>query len=182
MKLFKVFRDQSEFGRLYTRRWLFMKAVVVYDSYFGNTEKIAQAIGSALAVKGDVSVVKASEASLDLLQGLDLIVVGSPTRAFSQSEGIKAFLDKLSTISLRGVKSAAFDTRMPPEVTNNGVYTFFSRIFGYAAPKIASMLKKKGCVEQMPPEGFTVMGSEGPLKDGELERAAEWGRAILEKI
>lgn len=159
-----------------------MKAVVIFDTFFGNTEKIAQAVAAALAEQGDISVIKVSEVSLDQLQGIDLIVVGSPTRAFSQSEGIKAFLDKLATTSLRGVKSAAFDTRMPPEVTKSGVYTAFSGIFGYAAPKIASMLKKKGCVEVVSPEGFTVMGSEGPLKEGELERAAGWGSAILKGV
>lgn len=159
-----------------------MKAMIVYDSFFGNTEKIAKAIGAALAEKGEVFTARVSEVSPDQVQGVDLLLVGSPTRAFKQSEGTTAFLDKIPAVTLRGVKVAAFDTRMPPDVTKSGVYTLFAGIFSYAASKIADKLKKKGGVLIVPPEGFTVLGSEGPLKDGELERAAEWGRMILTKM
>jgi flavodoxin len=50
---------------------------------------------------------------------------------------------------------------------------------GYAAKPIADKLKKKGGKLVLPPEGFFVQGSEGPLKEGEVERAAEWAKQLL---
>lgn len=159
-----------------------MKAFLVYDSYFGNTEKIAQAIGAALEAQFELRMSKMSEMTADLLQGADLLVVGSPTRAFTLSDRTKEFLASLPAGGLQGVRAAAFDTRMLAADVNNAVYTFFSGIFGFAAPKIAKRLEKKGANLILPPEGFAVTGGEGPLKDGELERAAAWGRALLEKV
>ena len=51
------------------------------------------------------------------------------------------------------------------------------KLFGYAAKPIADRLKKKGGELTIPPEGVYVKGTEGPLKEGELERAADWLRA-----
>jgi hypothetical protein len=58
---------------------------------------------------------------------------------------------------------------------------FFVNIFGYAAKPIGERLVKKGGDLNMPPEGFFVTGTEGPLKEGELERAADWARQLLLK-
>ncbi len=158
-----------------------MKALVVYDSYFGNTEKIARAVASALESSAEVQAARVGEATPDQIRGVDLLVVGSPTRAFTLSEGTKAFLASIPAGELQGVQVAAFDTRMPSKDVNNAVYTVFSGIFGFAAPKIARQLEKKGGVQALPPEGFAVTGSEGPLKEGELERASVWGRSLVEK-
>lgn len=158
-----------------------MKALVVYDSYFGNTEKIARAVSAALEGGAEVRALRAEEAAPEQLQGLDLLVVGSPTRAFTFSEKTKLFLARIPAGGLQGVRVAAFDTRMLPADVKNAVYTFFSGIFGYAAAKIARRLVKKGGTLAVPPEGFAVTGGEGPLKEGELERASAWGRGLLEK-
>ena len=56
---------------------------------------------------------------------------------------------------------------------------FFVRIFGYAAKPIADRLAKKGGDLAVPPEGFYVGDMEGPLLEGELERAADWAKQIL---
>lgn len=159
-----------------------MKALLVFDSFFGNTEKIARAAAGGLEGAAEVMVIRAGEVMPDQLQGLDLLVVGSPTRAFTLSIKTRDFLAGIPAGGLQGVRAAAFDTRMLPEDVKNGVYTFFSGIFGFAAPKIARRLEKKGANLILPPEGFAVTGSEGPLKDGELEHASAWGRALLEKI
>jgi flavodoxin len=159
-----------------------MKALIVYDSFFGNTEKIAQAIAAAMEATGEVQAIRAGETVPEQLQGLDLLVVGSPTRAFTMSEKTKEFLTRIPAGGLQGLKFAAFDTRMLPQDVNNAVYTFFSGVFGFAAPKIAKRLEKKGANLILPPEGFAVTGGEGPLKDGEVERASAWGWALLEKV
>ena len=79
---------------------------------------------------------------------------------------------------MRGTKVAAFDTRIPAEDTGSWVFKLFSKQFGYAAKPIAEKLQKKGGELIAPPEGFVVVASEGPLKEGELERAIEWAATI----
>ncbi len=157
-----------------------MKALVVYDSYFGNTEKVAQAVGEALQSRGDVQVRKVTEVQPDQLQGLDLLVVGSPTRAFQPSDGTKNFLKGIPGDALQGVNVAAFDTRISMEDTKSGILRFIVRTFGYADVPIARQLTKKGGQLVGKTEGFFVKESEGPLKDGELERAADWARSLAQ--
>lgn len=151
-----------------------MKALVVYDSFFGNTEKVAQAVGDALAGAYEVSVVRVSDANLGLLAGVDLLVLGSPTRGFSASPLTKAFLKAIPAGGLKGVRVTAFDTRMDVKQVNNAFLTFMERIFGYAAEPLAKGLERKGGALAAPAAGFFVEASEGPLRDGELERAAQW--------
>jgi flavodoxin I len=154
-----------------------MKTLVVYESFFGNTEKVAQAVGKALGSGGQV--LKFSDFTLDALKGVELLVVGSPTRAFQPTPGIKSILKTLPAGSLNGMRAAAFDTRMDVKKVNNGILTFFAGIFGYAAEPIAKALVKKGAALAQPAEGFIVEGSEGPMPAGELERAAEWAKKLL---
>jgi hypothetical protein len=71
---------------------------------------------------------------------------------------------------LQGTCVAAFDTRTPP--------TILSRVFGFAAPKMAKRLEKEGMTLLVPPAGFIVKGIKGPLEEGELERAAGWAQEI----
>ncbi|MDD4346819.1 MAG: hypothetical protein PHZ11_08045 [Desulfitobacteriaceae bacterium] len=68
----------------------------------------------------------------------------------------------------------AFDTRISAKDTNSKVLNVFIKVFGYAAEPIGEKLQKKGGNLIAPPEGFFVKDSEGPLKEGELERAANW--------
>jgi len=151
-----------------------VKALVVYDSVFGNTEKVAQAMGTAL----ECEVRRITEVTPEQLAGLDALIVGSPTQAFQALKPVKAFLKSIPVGSLKGVKVAAFDTRMDVKEVNNAVLTVFAKAFGYAAEPIGKQLVKKGGVQAVPPEGFIVNGEKGPLRDGELERAAAWAQKI----
>ena len=74
---------------------------------------------------------------------------------------------------------AAFDTRAIVEEIDNKILTFMVSIFGYAAKPITDAMAKKGGTPVLEPEGFFVKDSEGPLKDGELRRAKEWGQKAL---
>ncbi len=154
-----------------------MKTLVLYDTYFGNTEKVAKSIGEAFGE--DTQVLSVKDVSLDQLKGLDYLIVGSPTRAFKPTKDTTDFLNKLPSGTLSGVKVAAFDTRMDVKKVNNKVLTFMESIFGYAAKPIADRLKKKGGSLIAEPEGFIVEDSEGPLREGEMERAAEWAKKLL---
>ncbi|MDX9954369.1 MAG: flavodoxin family protein [Anaerolineae bacterium] len=151
-----------------------MKALVIYDSVFGNTEKIAQAIGTSLGAQ----VLRVGDVKPEHLNGLTVLIVGSPTQAFQPLKPIKAFLKTLPSGSLKGVRVAGFDTRADVQEVNSRILTLFVKLFGYAAEPIAVRLVKKGGTQALPPAGFFVNGKEGPLKDGELERAAAWARQI----
>jgi flavodoxin len=155
-----------------------MKILVIYDSVFGNTEKIAQAVAGALAGRGEVETLRVGDVTSQKLAGVGLVVAGSPTRGFRPTEGMKAFLKNLPAGALNGVKVAAFDTRIALKDVNNAFLTFMVRIFGYAAKPMADALVRKGGQLAAAPEGFFVKASEGPLKDGELERAAAWAKGI----
>jgi flavodoxin len=157
-----------------------MQAMVVYDSAYGNTERVAQAIGAALGTPGEVEVLRVGEVSPEQLAGVTLLIVGSPTQKFSATGATTRFLKSIPKDGLQGVRVVAFDTRFPEsEIGKVRILAFFVRIFGYAAEPIADRLVKKGGKLAVPPEGFYVGGTEGPLLEGELERAAEWAREIL---
>ncbi|HWR67366.1 MAG TPA: flavodoxin family protein [Bellilinea sp.] len=159
-----------------------MKSMVLYDSVYGNTEKVARAIAAVLAQAGDVEIQPVSAVTAEQLSGLDLLVVGSPTQAFGPIQATKDFLKSLKGKSLEGVKVAAFDTRMDVKVVKSAVLTFMAGIFGYAAEKIGKGLKSAGGVEAIAPAGFFVTGNEGPLTEGELERAVAWAHDVLKNL
>lgn len=156
-----------------------MKTLIIYDSFFGNTEQIAQAIGNSLGSKENVETFRVSDIKPEQLIGLDLLIVGSPTRAFRPTKAITDFLKKIPSNGLNGVKMAAFDTRISTADINSRLLNLLMKAFGYAAKPIANKLEKKGGNLIIPPEGFFVKGSEGPLKDGELERAADWAKLAI---
>ena len=155
-----------------------MKTLVVYDSFFSNTEKIALAIGKAFGNTKEVTICKAVNVKPDMLDGLDYLIVGSPTRAFSPSPATKSFLKGIPSKKLAGVKVAPFDTRIAMTDKLPGFLRFMVKLFGYADKPILDGLKKKGGQETIPSEGFFVLDSEGPLEKDELERAVVWVKKI----
>jgi len=148
-----------------------MKALIVYDSVYGNTEKIARAVAEAITPAYEVKVLGVGEANPSELASTDLLIVGSPTHGGRPTPPIQDLLNKVPKLSLQGINVAAFDTRITTKLV---------KVFGYAAGRIAGNLKKKGGTLIASPEGFFVAGGQGPLKEGELERAAGWAKGILE--
>ena len=147
-----------------------MKALVVYDSLYGNTEQIAKAIGEGIG--GGVKVVRSAEADVSSLGDYDLIIIGAPTQAGRPMRTAQAFLDKLPADALKNKKVVAFDTRGK---------TWIVKIFGWAATRIEKVLIEKGGSLVAPGEGFFVKATKGPLMEGELERAAAWAKGIAAK-
>ncbi len=139
-----------------------MKSLVIYDSVHGNTKAIAQAIATEL---GETQVVSVSEFKAEHLKEVKLLVVGSPIIAWKPTEAMAAFLSRLKEKQLDGVKAATFDTRV-------------AVFHGDAAGKIAAELARAGAQAVSEPMGFKVKGMEGPLKKGELEKAAAWARTL----
>jgi len=159
-----------------------MKALVLYESFFGNTEKIAQTIGDSLGSSMEVDVRKVSEVLPEQLIGSGLLIVGSPTRAFRPSPATNRFLKNIPANGLEGVKAAAFDTRISEDDIKSRALRFLMKVFGYAAGPVAKKLGKKGAEIVIAPEGFCVNDTEGPLREGELGRAAAWAKQILAKL
>ena len=146
-----------------------MSVLIVYDSMYGNTEALAKAM--AAAIGGDVTLSRAGEADLSALAGLDLLIVGAPVHGGRPMPSVQAFLDRLP--ALQGTRVAVFDTRLTSRMV---------KVFGYAADRAAASLREKGGVPVGTPEGFLVKGKKGPLKEGELERAVGWARAIADMM
>lgn len=139
-----------------------MKSCVIYDSAFGNTKTVAQTIAAALnAQLLPVQAVKKAD-----LEGVELLIVGSPINGWMPLPTITNFLQSLKPGELKGVKASAFDTR---------VKLF---IHGDAKNKIAASLKKAGATIAAPPAAFYVQGTKGPLLAGELDRAKAWAASI----
>ncbi len=160
-----------------------MKALVIYESMFGNTEAVARAIAEGLAVQFEVVVREVSQAPV--IGSVDLIVVGGPTHAFSLSRtstrasaleqgatrgnkdiGLRDWLGHLES-GPHSELVAAFDTR---------VYKT-RRLPGSAATKSAKLARAHGYA----PAGqnsFYVTDTAGPLLPGELARATSWGAQL----
>lgn len=145
-----------------------MKTLVVYDSNYGNTKLVADTIANQFDQSAKaVSINYFKEADLN---GVELLVVGSPIIAWRPTERTIDFLTKLGTGRLQGIKAAAFDTRIK------------SIISGNAAKKIARMLKNAGAQIVSEPLGFYVNGKEGPLFEGEIQKATGWAKTLIDGI
>lgn len=156
-----------------------MKILIVYDSIYGNTAKIAKAVADEFEHDNQVTAVTVHEASgLDLSQ-TDLLVVGSPTRGFQPTPNISEYLAGLTAVH-EGMTAAVFDTRLDLETINPAPLRWVVEVGGYAAARMAAGLRSHGIGLRGELGAFLVTGTEGPLKDGELERARAWARSLLE--
>ena len=161
-----------------------MRALVVYESLWGNTEKVARAVAAELSATMQVDVVDVDSAP-DSADGYDLLVVGGPTHAFSMTRastrqnavdqhgapvtlkrGIREWLNVLAPTE-NHLKAVAFDTRVDKP-----------RLPGSAAKAAKQELRSLGFEIPLKQKTFRVHGYEGPLVDGELEKAAEWAREV----
>lgn len=144
-----------------------MNTYVIYDSVYGNTEKIAQAISFALG--GSTKLLRINQVKFSEIVADDLVFIGGPTQGGRPTKEMQQFLHNIPANSLKGVSAVVFDTRLTSKLVG---------IFGYAAGKIADAVKKNGATIKGTPEGFLVKGGQGPLADNEIERAAAWAKII----
>jgi Flavodoxin len=169
-----------------------MKAVIVYESVYGNTHEVAEAVAEGLREAGEVEVRSVGEAETELVEAADILVVGGPTHIHGMASkmSLKAaaedaqkhpeiHLEPESGVVLkewlkqlpRGeqTSAAAFDTRMGKPAV----------LTGAASKRIARLLRSHGFELVAKPESFIVESSPGtPLVAGELDRARAWGRDL----
>jgi len=155
-----------------------VKSLIVFDSFFGNTEMVARAIAETLDVFGEARALRVAEVESGHLLDLDLLIVGSPTRAFRPSPAVQVWLKALPPAALDGVRVAAFDTRVDVDTVGSRFLTIMVRWFGYAAEPIEKRLLAAGGERAGPPAGFVVEGKTGPLRDGESARARAWAKHL----
>lgn len=161
-----------------------MKALVVYESAWGNTREVAEAISSGLSDRMDTHVIAVDTAPPLRDVQVDLLVVGAPTHAFGLSReatredahqrggdlipsGVREWLES-DPVSLL---VATFDTHVR-----------HPNLPGHASRKTAKKLEKLGCEVLIEPESFYVRGYEGPLLDGEVDRARSWGEELARSV
>ena len=168
-----------------------MRALVVYESMYGNTHAVASNIADGLRATHEVTLVPVAGATANLVAGADLLVVGGPTHmhglssattrrmaaqaAAKQDSGLSldpdaagpGVHDLLKGIGTGSALAAAFDTRVA------GVSAFTGR----ASRGISRLLKRHGYRLIAAPESFLV-GAQSVLLDGEASRARRWGAAL----
>lgn len=164
-----------------------MRALVVFESMFGDTRQIAESIASGLRPEMEVTVSEVSTAPSLAEVPIDLLVIGGPTHAFRMSSaetrsaaqkktddpivsagtGIREWIRDQHGHSIRP-RAATFDTR----------FKHSRRVTGSAARSASKKLRKAGFDLIAPAESFFVEGEQGPLHDGELDRAFQWGESL----
>lgn len=152
-------------------REVLKKAIVVYDSLYGNTEKVARALAQGLE-SGEIKtdLIQAGEIDVNRLQDYDLVLVGSPTHAWRPSKLVKEFLGRINESALSGKKAFAFDTKLS------------SRLAGSAAKHIEKALSKQGAEIVRVWMSAIVTGREGPLEEGTEKKFKDIGFEIAELI
>jgi hypothetical protein len=161
-----------------------MRAIIVYESIWGNTERLARAIAGAVQEEMAVDIFD-SDAAPHSLDGYDLIIVGGPTHAFSMSRpatretALKQ--NGASRVPSRGIREWIAALRsassMAPVVTFD-TRADSPRLPGSAAKAARHELRSLGFAADAKPMSFHVHGYEGPLVEGELDRAADWAREL----
>jgi menaquinone-dependent protoporphyrinogen IX oxidase len=151
-----------------------MKGIVIYDTSYGNTKTIAEAIAGTLKESGipvdlfDVKHLKKLSA-----KDYDFLVLGSPTRFGTMSFAIRGFLGEIKSGEWMNKPFTAFDTENPENMEKTG---------WSAAEKIAAKLRDKKMNQLLPVLKALVLGAKGPLVEGEIERTREYARSLAIKL
>lgn len=170
-----------------------MKSLIIYESMYGNTHAVAEAVAEGLRTAGEARVVSTADAGKADLADVDLLVVGGPThvhnlpwlatrrsaakaaesshgrlRMEAGAEGRNGLRNVLEDLPAgAGKASAAFDTRLSGPV----LFT------GHASKPIARRLRRRGYAPAAAPASFLVDRQDRML-DGELDRAVAWGKTL----
>ena len=177
-----------------------MKIAVIYESMFGNTHEVAQAISRGLQEAqpdADVECVPVGDAPPELIKSTDLLIVGGPTHMLGMTSGMSRRMgvsaEEKSEARGEPAHELEEDEEGPgvrewfdglPKMEDGGRAAAFdtrlgSPMAGGAARGIARRLRKHGYQMVSSPEGFVVEDADGPLRGGELERAQQWGAQLV---
>ena len=175
-----------------------MRTVVVYESLFGNTRRIAEAIAEGIRTRqpaAEVACVPVAEATAALIRGADLLIVGGPTHMRGMSSGMTR------KKGVEGEQKKAPDLHAEPGFDGPGLRDWFHglnkpagsssaaafdtragfRMAGGATPGIARRLRRHG-YRVLATEGYIIDDTQGPLRAGELDRAKGWGASLSRQL
>jgi len=139
-----------------------MKALIVYDSHYGNTAAIARAIAEELGPEADLR--PAEQLDVDAIQHADLVLVGSPTQKWHETSAARAAVELIGEVAPVHLRAAAFDTEIGSQPS------------GSAARRLDRLLRRAGLERAVHPARFVVESRDGPLAQGEIAHAKAWAR------
>lgn len=145
------------------------KYLIVYDSLYGNTKKLAGRIADSLGTQAKTIY----DATTNDVREADLVIFGSPTQGGRPTKPMQAFIDSLNEQVMRDKHVATFDSRFAYDEHSKAL-GIIMKMVDFAAPRMADSLVKKGAQPIGEPEGFFVHDTKGPVNNGELERAEKW--------
>lgn len=155
------------------------KALVLYDSLFGNTKTVALSLAKGIREVGvDTSCQSIDEFNINEISGFDFVAIGSPTHILKTSKSMKAFLQKLRAFNLEGKSGFAFDTRNESRMNKRGLFGLENS----AARVIEVRMKRMKMSIIRPRESAIVQGREGPLDSGVEDTFLKIGRQIGRQI
>jgi len=151
-----------------------MKGIVIFDTSYGNTRTIAEAISETLKESGiEVDAFYVKDIKKLSAKNYSFLVIGSPTKFGTMSFAVKGFLGKVKSKEWMNKPFAAFDTENPENIEGKE---------GSAAEKIAEKLREKQMNQLLPVLKAVVLGWKGPLQEGEIERAKEYARKLATEL
>jgi menaquinone-dependent protoporphyrinogen IX oxidase len=151
-----------------------MKGIVLYDTSYGNTKKIAETIAETLKESEiDIDLFHVKEVKKLNAKDYNFLVLGSPTKFGTMSFAIRFFLGKVKSEEWMNKPFAAFDTENPENMEKKE---------WSAAEKIAERLRDKKMNQLLPALKAAVLGQKGPLQEGEIERTKGYARELAIKL
>jgi len=156
-----------------------VKGIVVYDTSYGNTKKIAETIAETLKESGiEVDIFHIKEAKKLSTKDYDFLILGSPTKFGTMSFAVKSFLSKIKSEEWMNKPFTAFDTENPENIEHARI----ENKEWSAAEKIAERLKEKKLNQLLPVLKAQVLGWKGPLVEGEIEGTKEYAKELAAKL
>ena len=151
-----------------------MKGVVIYDSAYGNTKEVAEAISKGLKESGtEVDTFYVKDVKKLKAEDYDFLVLGSPTKWGTMSFATKHFLGRIKNKEWANKPFAAFDTQNPENIERGETC---------ASEKIAEKLMEKQMTQLLPVFKSIVLGWKGPMQEGEIERAKKYAADLTDKL
>jgi menaquinone-dependent protoporphyrinogen IX oxidase len=164
---------------MYAKEHFGMKGLVVYDTSYGNTRAIAEALAEGLKESGlEVDLFYVKDVKKLNAKDYDFLVLGSPTKFGTMSFTFKRFLGKFKGEAWVDKPFAAFDTENPENIERSQA----ENKEWSAAEKIAERLKENRMTQLLPVLKAVVFGQKGPLQEGELDRAKEYAGELATKL
>ena len=156
-----------------------MKGIVIYDTSYGNTKKIAETVAETLKESGiEVNLFYVKDVKKLSAKDYSFLIIGSPTKFGTMSLTVRFFLGKVKSEEWINKSFATFDTENPENIERSRI----EKKEWSAAEKIAEKLREKKMKQLLPVLKALVLGQKGPLVKGEVERTKDYAKQLANKL